>query len=102
MIPRKEFGPKGFSVPESKREVTQSHLLPIVHIGEKIYQTYLIHLRQIHETPTEDSKMGVESLQKHVYSNILKFSPSKTENFQIKILIFFSYFCSKHILWVLV
>ena len=28
-------------------------------------------------------------LRKHAYSNILKVSPSKTESFQIKILIFF-------------
>ena len=42
------------------------------------------------------------ALRKHAYSNILKISPSKTESFQIKILIFFSYFCSKHRLWVLV
>ena len=31
----------------------------------------------------------MNSLQKHAYSNILKISPPKTENFQIKILIFF-------------
>ena len=37
---------------------------------------------------------------KHVYSNILKISPPKTEHFQIKILMF-SYFCSKYRLWVL-
>ena len=41
-------------------------------------------------------------LRKHAYSNILKISPIKTENFQIKILIFFSssHFCLKHRLWV--
>ena len=42
------------------------------------------------------------SLRKQAYSNILKIFPPKNENFQIKILIFFSYFCSKHRLWVLV
>ena len=42
------------------------------------------------------------TLQKQVYLNILKILPSKNENFQIKILIFFFYFCSKHRLWVLV
>ena len=42
------------------------------------------------------------SLRKHAYSNILKISPPKTESFQIKNLIYFSYFCSKHRLWVLV
>ena len=30
-----------------------------------------------------------DSLRKHAYSNILKISPTKTEIFQIKILIFF-------------
>ena len=29
------------------------------------------------------------TLRKHVYSNILKISPPKTESFQIKILVFF-------------
>ena len=36
------------------------------------------------------------SLRNHAYSNILKISPPKTETFQLKNLIFFSYFCSKH------
>ena len=40
-------------------------------------------------------------ITKHAYSNILKISPPKTENFQIKILIFFI-LLSKHRLWVLV
>ena len=40
------------------------------------------------------------SLRKHTYSNILKIS-TKTENFQTKNS-YFSYFCSKHRLWVLV
>ena len=43
----------------------------------------------------------------HHYENtpiliILKSPPPKTENFQIKKLWYFSYFCSKHRLWVLV
>ena len=44
------------------------------------------------------------TLRKHDYSNILKILPSKTEHFQIKtgVYIIFSYFCSKHTLWVLV
>ena len=42
------------------------------------------------------------SLRKHAYSNILKISPPKTENFQRKNSDIFSYFCSKHRLWVLV
>ena len=41
------------------------------------------------------------TLQKHAYSNILKISLPKTESFHIKILKF-SYFCSKHRLWVLI
>ena len=32
---------------------------------------------------------NVYSLRKHAYSNIFKISPPKTENLQIKILIFF-------------
>ena len=42
------------------------------------------------------------SLRKQAYSNIPKILPPKNENFQIKILILFSYFCSNHRLWVLV
>ena len=38
-------------------------------------------------------------LRKQAYSNILKISPPKTESFPIKILIFFSYICSKQRLW---
>ena len=41
-------------------------------------------------------------LRKHAYSNILKILPPKNENFQIKFFWYFSYFCSKHRLWVLV
>ena len=33
-----------------------------------------------------------KTLRKHAYSNILKISPSKTESFQIKSLIFFYFF----------
>ena len=36
-----------------------------------------------------DQKVVQNTLRKHAYSNILKFLPPKTENFQIKILIFF-------------
>ena len=42
------------------------------------------------------------ALRKHAYSNVLKISLPKTGSFQIKILIFFSHFCSNHRLWVLV
>ena len=31
------------------------------------------------------------TLRKHAYSNMLKISPQKTENFQTKILIFFTF-----------
>ena len=46
-------------------------------------------------------------LNRHVYENTpvliyRKFHHQKLKIFQIKILIFFSYFCSKHRLWVLV
>ena len=41
------------------------------------------------------------SLRKHAYSHILKILPSKNENVQIKILIFFMFY-SKYRLWVLV
>ena len=42
------------------------------------------------------------ALRKHAYTNIQKISPPKTENFHIKKLRYFSYFCSKRRLWVLV
>ena len=48
-----------------------------------------------------DKMLFFLALRKRVYSNILKISPPKTENFQIKKLIF-SHFCSKHRLWVLI
>ena len=40
------------------------------------------------------------TLRKHAYSNILKILPPKNENFQMKNSDIFSYFCSKHRLWV--
>ena len=43
----------------------------------------------------------LSSLRKHAYSNILKISPQKLEVFH-KNSDIFSYFCSKHGLWVLV
>ena len=42
------------------------------------------------------------TLRKHAYLNILKILQPKPENFQIKKFRYFSYFCSKHRLWVLV
>ena len=42
------------------------------------------------------------SLRKHAYSNILKILPPKNWKFSDKNLRYFSYFCSKHRLWVLV
>ena len=42
------------------------------------------------------------SLRKHAYSNILKILPSKKGKFSDKNSDIFSYFCSKHRLWVLV
>ena len=46
-------------------------------------------------------KVNVFHITKHAYSNILKNSPLKTM-FSDKNSDFFSYFCSKHKLWVLV
>ena len=42
------------------------------------------------------------SLRKRAYSNILNILPPKNENFQIKKIWYFPYFCSKHRLWVLI
>ena len=49
-----------------------------------------------------DQSLFSAILQKHTYSNILKILQPKQENFQIKKFLYFSYFCSKHRLWVLV
>ena len=48
------------------------------------------------------SIMPFFSLRKHAYSNILKILPPKNEKFSDKEICCFSYFCSKHRLWVLV
>ena len=42
------------------------------------------------------------TLREYAYSNILKIVRQKNENFQMKNSDIFSYFCSKHRLWVLV
>ena len=42
------------------------------------------------------------ALRENAYSNMLKISSPKNENFQIKKFWYFSYFCSKHRLWVVV
>ena len=42
------------------------------------------------------------AIRKHAYSNIQIISPPNTENFEIKNCVIFSYFCSKHRLWVFV
>ena len=42
------------------------------------------------------------ALRKHAYSNTLKILPRKNGNFSDKNFWYFSYFCSKHRLWVLV
>ena len=42
------------------------------------------------------------SLRKHTYSNTLKILPPKIGNFSEKTFWYFSYFCSKHRLWVLI
>ena len=43
-----------------------------------------------------------KTLRKNAYLNLLKILPPKNENFQMKNSDMFSYFCSKHRLWVLV
>ena len=57
------------------------------------------HLTMIWARP-QTLIVSCQPLWKHAYSNILKISPPKTESFQRKILIFFSYYCSKHKWWV--
>ena len=57
------------------------------HLHRRWGSTFVVHLQN--------------SLQKHAYLNIKKISSPKTENFEIKNW-YFSYFCSKHRLWVLV
>ena len=53
------------------------------------------HIRlSMKATKTEIISNKYWTLRKHAYSNTLKISPSKTESFHIKILIFFSYFYS--------
>ena len=43
---------------------------------------------------------AMRTLRKHAYSNILKILRPKHENFQIKKIWYFSYFSSKHRLWI--
>ena len=64
-----------------------------------IFQSSFAHN---HEDVQNNNYYICMSLRKHAYSNILKILPPKNENFQIKCFYFFSYFCSKHRLWVLV
>ena len=45
---------------------------------------------------------SIFTLRKHAYSNILKILQPKTGKFSDKKFTYFSYFCSKHRLWVLV
>ena len=46
--------------------------------------------------------METQTLRKHAYSNTLKILPPKIGKFSDKKFWYFSYFCSKHRLWVLV
>ena len=62
----------------------------------------LAYLFLLKHQPQGLALFPTNSLRKHAYSNIVKISPAKTQNLQIKILWYFSYFCSKHWLWVLV
>ena len=70
-------------------------------------QEYVAHILSMRcENDYEDSGTATitkhSSLRKHAYSNILKISPSKTENFQIKNSDIFHISAQKHRLWVLV
>ena len=58
----------------------------------KYFAYSLIQSRSLHKLVSQSKKK--KTLRKHAYSNILKISPPRTESFQIKIMIFFSYFCS--------
>ena len=69
----------------------------IVSVPECTYNIFTLHTYWVWQN------VGTYNiLRKHACSNILKISPPKTESFQIKNSDIFSYFCSKHRLWVLV
>ena len=76
----------------------------VVWIPSSFVQTGLVFFK--HRWTKCIDPVLIMSLRKHAYSNIFKISPPQTENFQTKKKKkkkkwYFSYFCSKHRLWVL-
>ena len=69
-------------------QISNKHAIHEKTMGDP-FQNYLSHI-----------EMKECSLRKHAYSNILNILQPKKENFQIKKFRYFSYFCSKHRLWV--
>ena len=54
--------------------------------------------RNVHLQKSNNRKTTMYALRKHVYSNILKISPPKTESFQLKILICFTFLLKTYIM----
>ena len=54
------------------------------------------------DSMTTPSSICFRSLRKHAYSNTLKILPQKNDKSSDKKFWYFSYFCSKHRLWVFV
>ena len=61
-----------------------------------------LHLINVQYENLSYSYNSYITLRKYTYSNILKIYNPKKENFQIKKIWYFSYFCSKYRLWILV
>ena len=93
-------------VRSSVRSFGRSFVLSFIHsfthsltFSEILYYFLIIKMKSICKTSSvhfinkwinkNHSKWFPTTLRKHAYSNILKILPPKTENFQIKILIFF-------------
>ena len=64
--------------------------------------TYALHRRHMYHRCWYIVVVPPSTLRKHAYSNILNILPPKKWKFSDKKLWYFSYFCSKHRLWVLV
>ena len=95
-------------VPAGIEPATCSPAGPACRCGERGGGTGMAYADR--ESPNHGVQLGIliiafavhfqTALRKEAYSNILKISPPKTESFQIKKIRYFSYFCSKHRLWV--
>ena len=75
---------------------------PLTGIMMIIYQSInsVFNLLSTKESVLNKYKLAeMESLRKHIYSNILKILQPKTGKFSDKKFKYFSYFCSKHRLW---